>query len=1614
MHRIRLFHVLFALSCLALGCQGEGADTTPALSSPGVKPPQGSMTPIAAPAADSTGQAVTSAPTVSTVPTAPLAPLEVKVSRRVTPLPPAALVIPPAPLPAVPADAAPAASARLSGGAAPSALADLSKRIDAHFTAHPSARIYIQSDKPLYNPGESIWVQIWDLQAKDLAGTQQEGVWLELINPRGEVTNKLKLKLDGGVAPSAIDLPDDAPGGEYLLRVRHFTVAGQPSVITSRTIVVNRYEPPRVKKTLEFQRKAYGPGDEVAADVTATRPTGEPLAGLSLRVQVRLDGEPLPEATFTTDDQGRGVARFTLPHEITVGDVVMTVLIDDGGLTESISRRVPVTLKAIDLALYPEGGDLIQGLPSRVYFEARKPTTGKPADVEGDVIDEGGRVVSTFSSVRDGLGRFDFTPEPGHTYKARIHKPVGVTAEVALPDAQASGCVLRSFDDLDGAERALRVAVRCTSAQDVSVVAIQGERVIDAAAVAVPAADQAVVYLDPADSPIARAPGAARVTVFNAKSEPLAERLIFRNRRERLTIQVTPDAPRYQPGDPVSLRIHTQTPDGVAVPATLALAVVDDTVLSYADDKTGHILSRLLLEPELQGEIEDPNFFLDLSEDKAALALDLLMGTRGWRRFDWAPVLASALPTTPTPDTTKPAVDPDLHADHPDPTKTPRVVDHPAQPPQPQPANPQPVAQPSSDAMPAAIAKAQSNNTHGNINNILADIPAPDEIALVPGFAGDFRGDDFGSFGGGVGGGKGFGGLASGEAALGGQLREQNMNRPVLRPADPKIAGGFDKQIVKRVINQKRSEITHCYNKELMKNPALNGKVTMKWTITPSGDIGAVVVEANEMGNDAVATCLRGRIAGWKFPQPKGGGNEIISYPFIFDTTGGGGTPEHERVSWAPARVFAAPSLAADAGATRTDFRETIFWAANVKTDAKGEAEVKFALSDAVTSFRVTTEGVGGVSGGLALPGRDEAVISSSRLFSMEVKLPVEVSAGDIVLLPLTFTNNTPDAATASLSADFGAHLVAAAQDLDSTTLLAASSRETVFFPLRVRDAEGESVLRFDAAAGDRTDALSQPLRVTKLGFPATRSLGGVLSKDSADVAHTLDLSAAVEGSTQARLVVEVDPMSSVTSALEGMLQEPGGCFEQTSSSNYPNTLVLSYLDQVGAATSDTRARALGLIDRGYKRLVSFESPSHGFEWFGKDPGHLALTAFGVLQFTDMQRVYGGVDAAMLARTTRWLLERRDGMGHFKPTSAQTLHTWDSGPVIDAYTTYSLTEAGVLDGLDAELQAQLALARATEDPYVLALAAATLFNLPQHAADAQAAAKRLASMQRPDGRWDQAKTSATASRGADLIVETTALAITALIDSGAHPEAVRAGIAYLFTQRRGGAFGATQATLLSIKALLRYAASLPPVQPSADRALEVLVNGQVVQTVSLPDTSMTPLSVDLSPHVTSKSQDVRLRYTGENTRPVSYFVSADFRTARPEDSAASPVAITADLSAQTVKMGESVRLTVKLTNTSDAAVPMVVARVGIPGGLNTQLWQLKELKEAAVLDFYETRPREVTLYFSSLEAKQEVVIPVELSADIPGHFSGPASRAYLYYGGDAKRWADPVVVDIVP
>ncbi len=101
-----------------------------------------------------------------------------------------------------------------------------------------------------------------------------------------------------------------------------------------------------------------------------------------------------------------------------------------------------------------------------------------------------------------------------------------------------------------------------------------------------------------------------------------------------------------------------------------------------------------------------------------------------------------------------------------------------------------------------------------------------------------------------------------------------------------RISGGLPREVVGRYIQRYRSRFKYCYQNELSRNPNLYGKVTTHFTISGNGRVSEAQAIRTTLNNTNVEQCLLRAIRSISFPPPRGGGEVIVTYPFLFSTAG--------------------------------------------------------------------------------------------------------------------------------------------------------------------------------------------------------------------------------------------------------------------------------------------------------------------------------------------------------------------------------------------------------------------------------------------------------------------------------------------------------------------------------------------------------------------------------------------------------------------------------------------------------------------------------------------------------------------------------------------------------
>ena len=533
-------------------------------------------------------------------------------------------------------------------------------------------------------------------------------------------------------------------------------------------------------------------------------------------------------------------------------------------------------------------------------------------------------------------------------------------------------------------------------------------------------------------------------------------------------------------------------------------------------------------------------------------------------------------------------------------------------------------------------------------------------------------------------------------------------------------------------------------------------------------------------------------------------------------------------------------------------------------------------------------------------------------------------------------------------------------------------------------------------------------LKVLKKGFPKEYGM----SSTAALVQKTIQIDAPLKGSLEARFYAATNPLHGLSESILGIVRVPSGCFEQVSAKNYPNVLALQYMDAMGIKAIEQRAEILGYLKLGYDKLVAYETDLGGFEWYGDTPPHLGLTAHGLLQFHEMQRVYDGVDANMMERVTQWILDTRDGKGDFTQEGGRYGFSSKNKAITRAYVLYALSVVNAL-GVEKELEAATKEVLESKDLYRLGLLSLSHWNYKNKRRARELLAILQVELTSKSLKGITAESSITNSRGRSLNIEVLSIATFALLKIKSRSTLSEACREHILSQRNGGVFGNTQGTIWALKALVEYEKKYPRKQIAGEYALKI--NGETVKTILYNKEINGPINLDdLAPYFKEGKNTVEISCKVKKGLVPPYSLDVNWRALLPQKDTACVVEITTKIASQNPSIGETVRLTAQLKNKSNQAQASTVALIGIPTGLSLQAWQIKALQAQKKVDYIELMDEYVVLHYRDLEPNEVHTIHLDLKTEFVGFSQASSSCAYLYYHNELKDWSAGAFLEILP
>ena len=1468
-------------------------------------------------------------------------------------------------------------------------------------------KVYVHTNHVFFKHGETVFYKAYVVHAATTQPTQvSNSIHIDIINPAGNVINRSNYAITHGYAEGSFDFTEGLPGGIYKLRAyTNWMQNEKDSTWFVKELTLQQVIAPRLLMKLDFPEKGYGAGDTVRANFSMRSLTDAPIKGHDVQYTLSIGGKATSKGNFKTNTEGKATVVLVLPDTLTTNDGLLNITATYDGYTEAISRRVPIVLNNIDLQFMPEGGTMVGGLPANIAFKALN-ENGKAADIKGIIQDETGTTVAQFESYHFGMGSFTFTPLAGHTYKASITAPANIRKTYTLPRVAPYGIVMHATTD----SNSINVQLRSTGAMEVYVTLSSRNTSYFSKAVRVTGSNSVSIPIQ--DAPM----GIHVLTITNEGGLPLAERLIFLHRDKQLQVKITTDKKRYMPREKVNMDILTTDAQGQPVPANLSVSVVDDKLWTFADDKQDHIASWLLMSSELKGKVEEPQFYFKPEEAKALQGLNLVMLTHGYRYFEYNPFVQKngqlqfmpddvgsisgiVLDTKGKPVASEVLIVNQYGAGNVGKFSTNedgifyfRGL---------QSATNYTLIAKAHKSKQRVIIKVLHNgmDTYKAGTGMVATIVQDQDIRLLtvkkaaaamPALQKEVQQlkqlDNFGDAN-----------LQEVVVIGYGSERKKELTGSVVRVDKLDMVGSFDQILQGRVSGVSVVSISGVPGS--VANIIIRGAGSSLATAPPLYVLDGIIVTAEafqslnpndfetvEVLKDAAGTALFGSRAsnGVIVVNTKKGnyGSKFFditgNYYYATQNVTAGGTP------LTVARKFYSPLYTSTETTTRNDFRETIYWNSVVETGEDGKASFSFYNSDASTTFRTIVEGID-INGNV---GRQEFTYAAQNAMSVDVKVPPYLTIGDTALLPVVIKNNTQEPLPISLHIRLPKQFWFDTTN-NSFTVLPDSSYQT-WIPVTALQAV-KTDLQLYVVNPFHNERIVAGIAAGAKGFPFIYTAAG---KDHAT--HNLVLPEMIPGTLKTHIEVYDKIEGQLLNGIESMLREPYGCFEQTSSTTYPNVYILKYLKTSGNSNPDIETKARKYIQAGYNRLIGFETSQHGFEWFGHTPPHEALTAYGLLEFTDMKE-FIQVDEAMLQRTKKFLLGRRDNKGGFNIASGG-YDKFASVPnkIANIYIVYALTQAGMGNEILMEYDSSITRSLKSKDVYqmsMMALAASNMKDTGNY--------NKLMNVLQTAYRQKElpVETSVVNSRGASLTIEAKSLYALALMrNSNADIATVALLINDIVNQKQYYGYGSTQATVLALQAVLEYGKLVN--NSNRNKEVQFTINNQLV-------TNRNNVA-----NLATGANTLKVQYAAIEGDKIPYNIEIAGQTLMPPTDTATEIQLQTHLVQHNAKVGETVRMTITATNRKNKLQPMVTAKIGIPAGLSMQPWQLKELTENKQVAYYEIFDNYLVLYWMGFAPNENKTIHLDLKADIPGTYRAKASNIYLYYMPEHKFWCqgEPMLI----
>lgn len=509
---------------------------------------------------------------------------------------------------------------------------------------HPAEKVYLHFDKPFYSVGDTIWFKAYLTMEQNMPSLLSKVVYVDVINTRDSLVQSLKLPVSNSFATGHIPLnPELYRQGNYYIKAYTFYMLNDAQdFFFTKTIPIGEAINKQLITKFSYNTQKTEKNQTIDALIQFKNQDNVLQAGKTVNWKVTSNYDIVDKGKGTTDPSGllkiKMEARKNEP--IVNGELTTELEMASDEIVTSTFKIKPLT-GTNDLQFFPEGGDLIAGIATRVGFKAIN-SAGVGIDLKGTVTDNTGNTLTALESSHLGMGSFYLNAESGKTYKATVTFKDGSVKSYDLPKALVSGATIQ-VTNTDPAEINVKIIANenyfnANKDKKMILVATNTGIIVYAAKTALK------TQVINAKIPKAELPaGITQLTLFTETGDPISERLAFVNQNKELALSVKTDLPSYKPRQKVKLSIGAK--NGISgADGSFSVSVTDEKKVPVNEDSEITILSSLLLTSELKGYIEKPNYYFNKPDQKKNAELDILLLTQGFRRFNYKDIMAGNIP----------------------------------------------------------------------------------------------------------------------------------------------------------------------------------------------------------------------------------------------------------------------------------------------------------------------------------------------------------------------------------------------------------------------------------------------------------------------------------------------------------------------------------------------------------------------------------------------------------------------------------------------------------------------------------------------------------------------------------------------------------------------------------------------------------------------------------------------------------------------------------------------------------------------------------------------------------------------------------------------------------